>query len=387
MALTPFRWVSLALIGCMLAVLALVSVADIDAGRAPRFPTSDSAEARLREQAGALNQTAQRLAARYRVIYLMDSAARAVARVPDTGSLRVFIADGYRPETRTLFERRIAAAQGERDGRVGRVDVVVVSDTPRVVRGVTRYLGSPEVRYQFPERPNDRCRVFIRTFHPSNTRNSWEAERAPQHLLGPCGFYAAFGEPGPAIRQWITSVGWQYMIEGSWTNASSRIQLPEDERLFKGPDPATRLLNVESGATECMKGNLDLCERMVTIRPPSRWRGPLVGAGTYAISLGQNRYYPGAIGYEAGELMSDAVRELGRERFKAFWASTEPVAVAYEKASGERWGAFLQRWMISHYGEIHPGPRMSAYALFTSTVLVILALGATMMMSVRRTYS
>ena len=386
MALTPFRWISLALIGCMLAVLTLVSLADIDPGRAPQFPVGDSAEVRLREQAGALNQSAQRLAARYRVVYLMDSVARAIGRVPDTGSLRVFIANGYRPETRTMFERRIAAAQAARGGTAGRVDLVVVSDTPRFVRGVRRYLGGAEVRYQLPERPDERCRVFVRTFHPSGIRGSWEAEKTPQHLLGPCGFYAAFGEPGPAIRQWITSVGWQYMIEGSWTTASARVQLREDEGIFTGPDPATRLLNVESGATDCMKGNLELCERMVTLRPPSRWRGPQVGTGTYAISLGQNRYYQGAIGYEAGELMSEAVRELGRERFKAFWTSTEPVGAAYEKATGERWGAFLQRWMINRYGEIHPGPRMSTYALITSTVLVILALGATMWMSLRRTY-
>jgi len=386
MALTPFRWVSLALIGCLLAVLWLVSVADVDPRRSPQFPAGDSVEARLRDEAGALNQSAQRLATRYRLVYLMDSVARSIARVPDTGSLRVFIANGYRPETRAMFERQIATAQATRGGTTGRVDVVVVSDTPRVVRGVPRYLGGTEVRYQFPEQSDARCRVFIRTYRPGNVRGDWEAEKAPQHLLGPCGFYAAFGEPGPAIRQWITSVGWQYMIEGSWTKASAPIRLWEDDGIFKGPDPATRLLNVESGSTECMKGNLEVCERMVTVRPPSRWRGPIVGAGTYAISLGQSRYYQGAIGYEAGELMSDAVRELGPERFKAFWTSTEPVAVAYEKTTGERWGAFLQRWMIRHYGEIHPGPRMSAYALVTSTILVILALGATMMMSIRRTY-
>ena len=147
-----------------------------------------------------------------------------------------------------------------------------------------------------------------------------------------------------------------------------------------------RYLNVESGATECIKGDLAICERVAAIRAPRRWVGPQIGAGTYALSLGRNRYFRGAIGYQAGELLSDAVREMGRDKFKAFWASPDSVPAAYEKVTGERWGGFIQRWMIAHYGEIHPGPRMSAYALITSTILVLIALGATMLMSVKRTY-
>ena len=121
------------------------------------------------------------------------------------------------------------------------------------------------------------------------------------------------------------------------------------------------------------------------MRAPRR-RRTVVGSGTYALSLGRSRYFSGGMGYQAGELLADAVREMGRDRFKAFWTSPDSVPAAYQKASGERWGAFIQRWMIDHYGEIHPGPRMSGFALVTSTILVLTALAVTMLLSVRRTY-
>lgn len=388
MALTPFRWIALAIIGCMLAIVSLVSMTDssLRARRGPRISSAaDTTEARLRDRAGALNQDVQNLAARYRLLFLMDSVMRATARVPDTGAMRVFISDGYRPDLRVIIERTIRQAQGLRGGNAGRVDLFVLSDTAKAIRGITRYRPQTEVRYQFPERAGDRCRVFIRTFDPNDVKQAFTAEKSPQQLLGPCGFFAAFGEPGPAVRQWLVAGGWQYAVDGSWTTAAVIPEWWQDRGIFKGPAPALQLIAV-GGATECMKGDLEVCERIAAMRAVSRWMGPQVGAGSHALSLGRTRYYRGAIGVQAGELLSDAVREMGREKFKAFWTSSDSVSVAYEKASGERWGSFLQRWMIAHYGELHPGPRMSAYALATSTILVLIAVGATMLMSVRRTY-
>jgi hypothetical protein len=390
MALTPFRWVALAIIGCMLAVVGLVSLVDssIRPRRGPRISSaSDTTEARLRDRAGALNQDAQNLASRYRLVYLLDSATRAVARVPDTGMIRIFVADGYRPEVRATIDRSIRLARGMRGGDKGKVDLFVVSDTARSIRGITRYLPQTEVRYQFPTRAGDRCRVFIRTFQHGDVPGAFSSEKTAPQILGPCGFYAAFGEPGPAVRDWLVAGGWQYTLEGSWTTASIIPEIGEEQSIFKREAPALRYLNVETGATECIKGELATCERVAAIRAPRRWAGAPVGEGTYALSLGRTRYFRGAIGYQAGELLSDAVREMGRDRFMTFWTSPDSVPAAYQKASGERWGAFIHRWMIAHYGEIHPGPRMSSYALMTSAILVIIALGGTMLMSVRRTYA
>jgi hypothetical protein len=92
------------------------------------------------------------------------------------------------------------------------------------------------------------------------------------------------------------------------------------------------------------------------------------------------------MGLLGGEFLSDATRELGRERFKAFWTSSDSVSVAFQKATGERWGAFVRRWMILRYGDIQAGPRASGFAIAVSAALVLVALGLTMRLSVRRQY-
>ena len=79
MALTPFRWTALALIGCMLVVLGLVSAVDSQAVRQYRRgrPAGvDSVEWLLRQRAGGLNQDVQNLARRYRTQFIIDSVMR-----------------------------------------------------------------------------------------------------------------------------------------------------------------------------------------------------------------------------------------------------------------------------------------------------------------------
>jgi hypothetical protein len=386
MALTPFRWIAMAAIGCMLAVVMLVNAAEKN-GRPiyQRKRPIDTAEARLREVAGNLNIQAQNLASRYRLLFLLDSARKVASRSADSGALRVFVADGFDPATRALIERAITRARAERPGSAARVDVIVIMDTLRTVRGVTRYTFSPDIRYEIPSEPGKRCRAIVRTGHPSNVRNAFTSGTAAQQLLGPCGFFAAFGEPGPRVREWLIGGGWQYTVDGSWTVAPV-IELPrQDGSIFKGPSPALGFLALGSG-TDCIKGALDACERSV-VGMGTR-RGPFsIGGATPSYQLGTRRFYAGGIGYRASELLSDAVRDLGKDRFKAFWTSADSVPVAFEKASGRRWGAFIQGWMSTHYGAIEPGPRLSGFGLLTGTLLIAAALGATMLMSAKRQYA
>ena len=389
MALTPFRWVALAAIGCMLAIVGVVSVAPTrpDPTWYANPSVTDSTDKALAEVAGGLNQMAQNLAIRYRQLYLMDSARRVAGRMPDTGALRVFIAGEYTPAARSAIDRSVRDARSIRAGDAGRVDLFIIADTVHAIRGVRRWSVFPNVRYEMPARAGDRCRVYVTTGDPSLIVTSFKSEKAAEQMLGPCGYYLAFGEPGPLVGKWLMDGGWQFALEGSWTAASFIPQLRDDPSIFKGPSPATQFLDVQSGGAECIKGDLERCEYSLTVSPRrvrSAYRLPGV---TPPFSLGRRRYYAGLIGYQAAEVMSDAVRELGRERFKSFWTSPDSVPAAYQKASGERWGAFIQRWMVTHYGEVHPGPRMSAFQVTTSAILVVLAIVATMLISVRRTYS
>lgn len=387
MALTPFRWIALAAIGCMLAILTVVSLAQ-DSQNPLWYPperrVTDTAEERLRDIAGRLNQTSQNLAYRYHMMYLVDSARRVADRAPDTGAVRFFIGDVYSPPARAAIDKTIRDARNLRRGDAGRVDVFIIHDTTSSVRGIPRSWVPTEIRYQIPTRAGDRCRVFVTAGTPSTVPSAFNSEKSSEQLLGPCGFFAAFGEPGPLVRQWLLAGGWQYAIDGSWTSAPYIPALREDPSIFKGPSFASAMLIIGSGGIECIKGEMNACER--TLAPRVSRRASQLATLTPSSWLGRRRYYQGTVGYQASEVLSSAVRELGRERFKAFWTSPDSVSVGFQKASGEGWGDFIRRWMIAHYGEVHPGPRMSSYAMITSAILVFAALGLTMLISVKRTY-
>jgi hypothetical protein len=391
MALTPFRWISLALMGCMLAIIALTSIADKQPQyrRQDRYNAGDTTAARLRDVSSRLSQETSTLAARYRVLLVMDSVKRVAARLPDTGTYRVFISDSYDADLRSVMEKVTRDARSGRSGNAGRVDVFVINDTSRSVRGVSRMLSTTEVRYEMPTVPGTRCHVYVRTgTNRAFIRRVLMYEITSQQLLGPCAYFAAFGEPGPLVRQWMDSVGWLYSLEGSWTVAPVIAdRRDDDDGIFKGPSPAIGALNVLAGGSQCIKGDLDVCERAIGMTTPftSRARMRLAG-GTYSQALGYRRFSNAGLGMLAGEFLADATRELGRDRFKAFWTSPDSVNVAFQKVTGQRWGAFVRQWMISRYGAIDAGPRLSGFAIGVSTLLVIVALVATMRISQTRQY-
>jgi hypothetical protein len=378
MALTPFRWVALAAIGCMLAILAIVSIVPtsrVPSWYAPPRRVVDTAEERLKDAASRLTQAGQNLAFRYQMMSMADSVRRIAARSRDTGAIRVFISDGFSPQERAAIDKTVRDARSIRRGDAGHVDLFVINDSGQHVTAV---------RYQLPTKAGEPCRAYVTTGHGNNLTFAFNSEKSSEQILGPCGFFAAFGEPGPLVRQWLIDGGWQYAIDGSWTSPPYIPELREDRGIFKGPAAASTSLNPESGGIDCIKGVIDACERSMTTRV--RRRPSQVPGITPSFWMGRRRYFAGTAGYQADEILSDAVRELGRERFQAFWSSPDSVSVGFQKATGERWGAFIRRWMITHYGEIHPGSRVPTDAIVTSTILVIAAIAFTMLMSVRRTY-
>jgi hypothetical protein len=389
MALTPFRWISLAAIGCLLAILALVSSAEKGQNDFPSYsrrPAADTAEARLGEIAGGWNQLSQNLAARYRLLQLIDSAKRVATRSPDTGSIRLFVSGEFDAKARVAIDNVLRGARNQRSGNAGGVDVFVLSDTLHFIRGVLRYGFGPEVRFELPTKKSDRCRVYVRTSFRSQLSSALGREGVPQQLLGPCGFYSAFGEPGPLVRQWFVNGAWQYSLAGSWTNAPEPLRyFGEDRFIYKGLSPALNQLNPLAGGPVCMKGDLVTCERIASTFPSRRGRLP-IATPEIGMTIGFPRYLNAGLGGYAVEFLSGAVQNLGRERFREFWTSPDSVPVAFEKASGERWGAFVQQWMTARYGVLEAGPRVSAFALAASVILVLIAVVATLRMSVTRTY-
>jgi hypothetical protein len=392
MALTPFRWLALAALGCMFVFFSLVELRE-----ARELPLTvrggnvfDSTEERLRSKVTGAQQAAQYLAERYRILQITDSVKRVASRSKETDGMRVFIDAAFPATEQSLLRSMIDRAARAKLGASGvGVDVFAVTDLATSVRGVGRYpLTWMEVRYEIPRTPGDRCRVYVRSGQPSaETERELRSQSAPEQLLGPCAFFAAFGQPGPKIREWLLAGGWAYATDGSWTGTPQNgWQNRRRMEIFKGPAPALYYLRVESKAPACIVGDLAACEAIATVGG-TRSRTRPVGSYTAGLTLGRYRYFPSAMGQFGGEFLADVVGATGRERFKAFWTSPDSVPQAYAAASGKSWGQEIREWMIAKYGEIEAGPRVTGYALLMSALLVGLAMAVVFRSSLTRRYA
>jgi hypothetical protein len=396
MALTPFRWIALAAIGCMLVFFSLVekepSETEYSRFRDARMARLDSVEQRLASQAFASQQAAERLARRYRLLQLMDSLKRVTARSADTGAMRIFIDAGYPAPMHALIDSMIRRARGMKPGNSGiGVDVYAVADMAPAVRGVGRYLlTTAEVRYELPVERGGRCRVYLRTgnLRYGEVVRTLRTQVAAEQLLGPCAFYAAFGEPGPLVRDWLFAGGWAYTTEGSWSSPGDHGFRNDDDPtvVFQGPSRALYYFRPDSKAPPCIMGDLAACAAISQVSGRSALTRS-VGSYTSPLDLGRGRYFRLGLGVYGGEFLSDVVQEAGHERFKAFWTSPDSVPIAYAAASGKSWEQEVHEWMVSKYGKIEAGPRVTGYALLMSILLVTGAIVVVFRSSLSRRYA
>ena len=79
------------------------------------------------------------------------------------------------------------------------------------------------------------------------------------------------------------------------------------------------------------------------------------------------------LGPQEPNLLADMVRSTGREKFARFWTSREPVAAAFQAASGESLGSWTSRWASESYIIDPSGPRVPGWSGITC--VLVLALG------------
>jgi hypothetical protein len=406
MALTPLRWIGMAIVGCLLMlVLVLELVSPAAERRVERFSPVvnaragvlpvDTVEARLAGVTSYWNTQAFLLAGRYRILQILDSAKRVMGASRDTGAVRVFVDRGITPPLRVGIDgtmNRVKAAIASEPPKAG-VDVFFAYDTARFERGVARtMIYGVETRYELPSGPGQRCLVYARlgNMNPDALLRDLRTQAAADQFLGPCAFYAAFGEPGPHIRDWLMAGAWRFTVDGSWTVEtwrSSRSSGRETE-IFTSISPVLGWLRPQSGAVQCVKGNLELCDAAAHLFPEVRPGARAVGAATIGLRVGSpTRWLPSGLGPRGADFLADAVRTLGRERFQAFWTSPDSLPVAFEKATGQPWGEWINGWMTEKYGTIRSGPGVSPYTFGTATLIVILSVMITLRFAVQRQYT
>jgi hypothetical protein len=224
------------------------------------------------------------------------------------------------------------------------------------------------------------CLVFLQGFYwarrlqeqPNPVRDA-RFEAFLQNALGPCAFYAAFGAPGRDLRRWLGARRFDLALYPQWAQA------PGGESGYLLPDRSQpwfwgQVYSQNPNAIACLAGRPEGCRSAVltgagTPDPPSPivttdrwwWHQALVGGDRY---------------------LSDAVRTIGRERFRRFWSSELAVDTALALAFRKPVGEWTREWQASLVPPFRLGP-----AVAPASILLGLLLAAVAVVSVVRTVS
>jgi hypothetical protein len=373
MALTPFRWAAIAVIG-MLAVF----IAVMREGR-PYEPTAEELSQReLSMRSSHHGRRVGQFVRQYRMAQLTDSLRRAIP----ASSLAV----------RTLHvgnvDERIRAAVDSTVGAGRRK----VSETPRVPVDVVTLVDTTETAgyrawssalipfYILPERAGERCVVVVplgNGFNAHQNSRLLYTEDARRQILGPCAYYATFGMPGPAIRAWLRERGALLALGGSWTQTTASLTESVDYNYYLStdpyyPSPPPAFFQYSPRGVTCLMGDASTCESTVLDRNIETGFMSVGSAVRPGYRLGPISRRTGTeFGGLETELLADMVRALGRARFEQFWTSSAPVPQAFQQASGMRLGEWVSAWAGQPVPKYEPGPRIRAESLISALAIVI----------------
>jgi len=198
--------------------------------------------------------------------------------------------------------------------------------------------------------------------------------------LGPCAFYAAYGTPAKPVRRWLAARNWDLALYlGSRGIAGERftsLDLLGDSRHSWHWD---NVYSFPPATVACLAGRSSGCRAAVLegsdaaspaagpqiVRPERRW-------------WRVQRLLPGE------RYLSDVAREVGRERFQGFWASSLPVDTALAAALKQPVGRWTAQWERRFIAPIPLGPAPPWGATAVALLLGAVAVLAMMLTASRR---
>ena len=175
-----------------------------------------------------------------------------------------------------------------------------------------------------------------------------------ESLVDVCGFFAAFGMPGPAIRAWLGAEHYRFARRSDWNVA--RAPAIDASSLYA--------LGERGGA--CLTGSLGACDSALGLEKAASVLPSIASDRLSAIleAAPPGHLAPGpahpTLGDAEGELLADMVRDIGPERFRRFWRSDAVPDAAFMTATGEPFASWTRRWLHRVYGPAPepPAPRV-----------------------------
>lgn len=388
MRMTPWRWVSAALLGIVLPALLLAPVLDYHF----EAPFRDELNSiRFSDWSAAANiRIASQRSGTLRNRYFAERAAT-LAKEPvvvGAGSSPNFVRDARvelfkRPHTdrNVPFDSAVGEVAQKIDairartaaGSRGNVRAVLKTFAQIDAAALSASIPMPNVKTSQawavmpPAIDGRNCMVL----YPVGSLDEYVQRHST--LIGPCFAYAALGLPGRGMLQFLSDMQYQNGRFISW-----EANLPMDPSLVKRLPAFLREFGIlergeyTQGGTvnplPCIAYGGPFCEQMVAEEYTRFMRTrPLLGIPNVAPIHG---WY-----FNSFTDLGTMFRELGPDQFALIWRTDKPVTAAFAEVTGMTVGEFDRKLILEQTGPYHPGPWPTAPTLLTLIALCLIATG------------
>lgn len=235
---------------------------------------------------------------------------------------------------------------------------------------------APRHWHYLPDATDGRTCVAVVEIGPR--QKPWgDRTRWLRRVLGPCAFYAAFGPPGPQLRDWMSASAMRVAYAPTWDAPRPvRRRSPVDLTLGNQTDVVQRIgmamfdrsYRSSLEQTGCAAGEPDACRRyLATDELGAPWYYPSLGLpGVIANRASLRSWYDPDVLY----FFSDLVRLRGRDRFAAFWQSPSAVDTAFAAAYGVSLEQWTMEW-VHKEGDVRVGPYIRRSSVLISLLLTL----------------
>lgn len=384
MAMTIPRWIMGVSIGCA-AVVAVMAIRGDRPERAywvQRGTPEALAANRATRQYRRAYQEWRAIARRDSIVASLSARPAAVAE-----SLVVRGSTGVSRETVAHVERlvrRQASGLGIDRARA-RVTIAVVTEARSPVDLPAADRGGLAFDYIVPpSAPPGSCVVVV-VLRASDASTASEARITrmlgdvayTSALLGPCGFFARFGAPGPAMERWLMSRGYDLARTPNWRLIRSGGSRDVGDRSWRRRREHEYFSEAMApGVRACVAGRIQACEAMVAEQPPGE-------SGTPGLLI-RRSIYDGTGSSSIVDYLSDLVSYAGADRVAPLWTG-EASTLAFSDAAGESIGEWTRRWLLAYYpSRPRIGPGIGIGELAVALAGLLASIGVAVLVASRR---
>ncbi len=193
-----------------------------------------------------------------------------------------------------------------------------------------------------------------------------------QSGLGPCAFYAAFGQPGKNIENWLLDRQFDLAFESDWNAPDQGVDSVLMERASNWRTSFDAMACASGDRTRCRAALLTPVDVTWGRDTRKNFRGVVSPPSFWELNLFSERY------------LSDLVRTMGADRFGSFWRSPAAVDSAFSSAFGVPLETYTQRSARRHMRRFHATPTLQLSTVLLSSAFAGVMLTGLCLYSVRR---